>query len=93
MKVIGVQVDAIEQGEDRIAFKETMNKLGIEMPKKQAGHVRGRGGKRSRENEFYPVVVRPAYTMGGTGGGIVYNLEELRTIADAAFRPVSSARY
>ena len=80
VKVIGVQVDAIERGEDRIAFKETMNKLGIEMPKsepatsvEEAEKIAARMG--------YPVVVRPAYTMGGTGGGIVYNLEELRTIA------------
>jgi carbamoyl-phosphate synthase large subunit len=80
VKVIGVEVDAIESGEDRIAFKETMNRLGIEMPKSQATYsveeaeeIAGKLG--------YPVVIRPAYTLGGTGGGLVYNVEELRTVA------------
>ncbi|WP_054696993.1 carbamoyl-phosphate synthase large subunit [Syntrophomonas palmitatica] len=80
VKVIGVQVDAIERGEDRIAFKETMTRLGIEMPLskpaysvEEAEQIAGELG--------YPVVIRPAYTMGGTGGGLVYNIEELRTVA------------
>ena len=79
VKVIGVQLDAIERGEDRTEFKKTMNKLGIDMPKsfealtvKQAEKVAGELG--------YPVVIRPAYTMGGTGGGLVYNKEELRVV-------------
>jgi carbamoyl-phosphate synthase large subunit len=78
--VIGVQPDAIERGEDRIAFKETMNKLGIEMPKSEPAYTVEEAEKIA-EKLGYPVVVRPAYTMGGTGGGLVYNLEELRTIA------------
>jgi len=80
VRVIGVNIDAIERGEDRIAFKDTMNRLGIEMPRsepaysvEEAEEIAGRIG--------YPVVIRPAYTMGGTGGGLVYNIEELRTIA------------
>ncbi|MDY6791080.1 MAG: carbamoyl-phosphate synthase large subunit [Thermodesulfobacteriota bacterium] len=80
VKVIGVNIDAIERGEDRTAFKETMNRLGIEMPRSQtvnnvedAEKIAGKMG--------YPVVIRPAYTMGGTGGGLVYNIEELRTVA------------
>src|SRR5512136_1374622 len=80
VKVIGVNIDAIERGEDRIAFKETMNRLGIEMPKSIAVNTVEDAEKAAAELG-YPVVVRPAYTMGGTGGGIVYNLEELRTIA------------
>jgi len=80
VKVIGVQVDAIERGEDRIAFKETMNKLGIEMPRSKPATSVEEAEKIAAEMG-YPVVVRPAYTMGGTGGGIVYNLEELRLIA------------
>ncbi len=80
VEVIGVDIDAIRSGEDRIAFKETMNRLGIEMPESEAVYsvedaetVAARLG--------YPVVVRPAYTMGGTGGGLVYNIEELRIVA------------
>jgi len=80
VKVIGVQVDAIERGEDRIAFKETMNKLGIDMPKSEPA-TSVEEAEKIATKMGYPVVVRPAYTMGGTGGGIVYNLEELRLIA------------
>jgi len=80
VKVIGVQVDAIERGEDRIAFKETMSKLGIDMPKSSPATSVEEAEKIAAEMG-YPVVIRPAYTMGGTGGGIVYNLEELRVIA------------
>jgi carbamoyl-phosphate synthase large subunit len=79
VKVIGVNIDAIERGEDRTAFKETMNRLGIEMPKSTAVNTVEDGEKIASELG-YPVVLRPAYTMGGTGGGIVYNVEELRTI-------------
>jgi carbamoyl-phosphate synthase large subunit len=80
VKVIGVNIDAIKRGEDRIAFKETMNQLGIEMPRSKPSHSVEEAEKIAEELG-YPVVLRPAYTMGGTGGGLVYNLEQLRTIA------------
>jgi len=80
VKVIGVQVDAIERGEDRIIFKETMNRLGIEMPRSKPAFSVEEAEKIADELG-YPVVIRPAYTMGGTGGGHVYNVEELRVIA------------
>lgn len=80
VKVIGVEVDAIERGEDRIAFKKTMNDLGIEMPKSEPAYTVEEAEKIA-VSLGYPVVVRPAYTMGGTGGGLVYNVEELRVIA------------
>jgi carbamoyl-phosphate synthase large subunit len=80
VKVIGVEVDAIKRGEDRLAFKETMNQLGIEMPK-SAIALSVDEAERIADDLGYPVVIRPAYTMGGWGGGLVYNLEELRTIA------------
>jgi carbamoyl-phosphate synthase large subunit len=80
VKVIGVEVDAITRGEDRIAFKETMSSLGIDMPKSKAVYTIEDAEKVAAELG-YPVVVRPAYTMGGTGGGLVYNIEELRTVA------------
>lgn len=79
-RVIGVQIDAIERGEDRIAFKETMNKLGIEMPQSKAAYSVEEAEVVASELG-YPVVIRPAYTMGGTGGGLVYNIDELRVIA------------
>jgi carbamoyl-phosphate synthase large subunit len=80
VKVIGVNIDAIERGEDRTAFKETMNRLGIEMPSNQTVNS-VEDAEKVAEKLGYPVVIRPAYTMGGTGGGLVYNVEELRTIA------------
>jgi len=80
VKVIGVQVDAIERGEDRIAFKKTMDKLGIEMPKSKAVYSVEDAEEVAAELG-YPLVIRPAYTMGGTGGGHVYNVDELRVVA------------
>ncbi|MGE5404985.1 MAG: carbamoyl-phosphate synthase large subunit [Candidatus Saccharibacteria bacterium] len=80
VKIIGVQVDAIERGEDRIAFKETMNRLGIEMPRSMPAYSVEEAEQIAQELGF-PVVIRPAYTMGGTGGGLVYNLDELRIVA------------
>ena len=79
VQVIGVQVDAIERGEDRIEFKKSMDEIGIEMARSEVSYsvdealsVADRLG--------YPVVLRPAYTMGGAGGGLVYNKEELKTV-------------
>ena len=80
VRIIGVQIDAIERGEDRQAFKDTMNRLGIDMPRSEiarnlaeAEAAVGRIG--------LPAVIRPAYTMGGTGGGLVFNMDEFRAVA------------
>ncbi len=80
VKIIGVEVDAIERGEDRIAFKETMNRLGLDLPKSEAVY-KVEDAERVAAELGYPVVIRPAYSMGGTGGGMVYNVEELRKVA------------
>lgn len=80
VKIIGVQADAIERGEDRIIFKELMNKLGIPMPNSEPAYSVEQAEEIASKLGF-PVVIRPAYTMGGTGGGLVYNFEELRTVA------------
>ncbi len=79
VRIIGTEADAIEKGEDRIIFKETMNRLGIEMPKSKPAYSVQEAEAIAAELG-YPVVLRPAYTMGGTGGGLVYNVEELRTV-------------
>ncbi|MBQ7614065.1 MAG: carbamoyl-phosphate synthase large subunit [Butyrivibrio sp.] len=79
VKVIGVQVDAIERGEDRTEFKNTMNMLGIEMARSKACYSVEEALEEADELG-YPVVLRPAYTMGGAGGGLVYNKEELQTV-------------
>ncbi len=79
VKVIGVQVDAIERGEDRIEFKKTMNKLGIEMARSEVAYS-VEEALAIADRLGYPVVLRPAYTMGGAGGGLVYNVEELKSV-------------
>ena len=79
VKVIGVQVDAIERGEDRIEFKKTMYKLGVEMARSKPCYSVEEGLKIVEEMGL-PVCLRPAYTMGGAGGGLVYNLEEFKTV-------------
>ena len=79
VQVIGVQVDAIERGEDRIEFKNTMNSLGIEMARSEVSYS-VEEALEIADRLGYPVVLRPAYTMGGAGGGMVYNREELKTV-------------
>ncbi|MCR5651568.1 MAG: carbamoyl-phosphate synthase large subunit [Lachnospiraceae bacterium] len=81
IQVIGVQVDAIERGEDRVEFKKTMDSLGIEMARSRVAYSVDEALSIADELG-YPVVLRPAYTMGGTGGGLVYNKEELKTVCD-----------
>ncbi|HSV99838.1 MAG TPA: carbamoyl-phosphate synthase large subunit [Sedimentisphaerales bacterium] len=80
VQVIGVKLDAIKRGEDRQAFKDTMLRLGIDMPRSEIAYSVEEAEKIA-EKLGYPVIIRPAYTMGGTGGGAVFNVEELRTIA------------
>ncbi len=80
VEIIGVKEDAIERGEDRISFKKTMKKLNIAVPKSEPSHS-VKEAENIAEMLGYPVVLRPAYTLGGTGGGIAYNVEELRVIA------------
>ena len=79
VKVIGVQVDAIERGEDRVEFKKTMDRLGIEMARSEVAYTVDEA-LAIADKLGYPVVLRPAYTMGGAGGGLVYNVEELKTV-------------
>ena len=79
VQVIGVQVDAIERGEDRIEFKKAMDALGIEMARSEVAYS-VEEALAIADKLGYPVVLRPAYTMGGAGGGLVYNKEELKVV-------------
>lgn len=81
VEIIGIHPEAIERGEDRISFKEEMDKLDIPMPRSLPAYSVDEA-EDIAEDLGYPVVIRPAYTMGGTGGGLVYNVEELRNIAE-----------
>ena len=85
VRIIGVKADAIERGEDRQAFKDTMARLGIETPRSEICYTVD-DCERVAAELGYPVVIRPAYTMGGTGGGLVYNVEELQTVAARGIR-------
>ena len=79
VQVIGVQVDAIERGEDRIEFKKSMDAIGIEMARSEVSYSVDEA-LAIADKLGYTVVLRPAYTMGGAGGGLVYNKEELKTV-------------
>ncbi len=79
VEVIGVQIDAIERGEDRVEFKKAMDALGIEMARSEVAYTVEQALEIADRLD-YPVVLRPAYTMGGEGGGLVYNKEELKTV-------------
>ena len=81
VQVIGVQADAIERGEDRVEFKKTMQSLSIDMARSQVAYSVDEA-LGIAEELGYPVVLRPAYTMGGAGGGLVYNREELRVVCE-----------
>ncbi len=79
VEIVGVKPDAIERGEDRIAFKNIMKNLGIDMPRSEPCYS-VEEAVQIVERLGYPVVLRPAYTLGGTGGGTAYNIDELHTI-------------
>ncbi len=85
VNIIGIKADTIEQGEDRLAFKRTMSQLGIETPRSEICYT-VEECERVAAMLGYPVVIRPAYTMGGTGGGLVYNREELQIVAARGIR-------
>ena len=87
VKLIGANAEAIEKGEDRLAFKEAMIKIGLDLPQSGVAHnisdaltiaeeIAESTGKR------FPLIIRPAYTLGGSGGGIAYNSEEFETIVN-----------
>ena len=85
VKLIGANAEAIEKGEDRLAFKEAMVKIGLDLPQSGVAHTIEEGREISREiasatNKHFPLIIRPAYTLGGSGGGIAYNREEFEEI-------------
>ncbi|MBS3956957.1 MAG: carbamoyl-phosphate synthase large subunit [Clostridiales bacterium] len=79
VELIGAKLDAIKKGEDRKLFAEAMGRIGLDVPK--SGYVYSlRDAEKHAADLGYPLVVRPSYTLGGAGGGIAYNIEELRDI-------------
>ncbi len=80
VKMIGANADAIEKGEDRLKFKEAMLKIGLDLPQSGVAHTMDESHQIAEEIGSFPLIIRPAFTLGGTGGGIAYNKEELDTI-------------
>ncbi len=80
VRMIGARADAIEKGEDRLLFKNAMLKIGLDLPHSGVAHNMEDARKVADEIGRYPLIIRPAYTLGGTGGGIAYNKEEFETI-------------
>jgi len=91
VEMIGAKADAIEKGEDRLKFKEAMQKIGLDCPVSGVAHSLDEAREVTRKIGRFPVIIRPAYTLGGTGGGIAYNREEFDAMAQGGLEasPVS----
>jgi len=80
VKMIGANADAIDKGEDRLRFKEAMLKIGLDLPQSGVAHTMEEAREIAKEIGTMPLIIRPAFTLGGAGGGIAYNVEEFETI-------------
>ncbi|MEM6278099.1 MAG: carbamoyl-phosphate synthase large subunit [Verrucomicrobiota bacterium] len=80
VRMIGANAEAIEKGEDRLLFKEAMTRIGLDMPISGVAHTIDEAYQIASDIGTYPLIVRPAYTLGGTGGGIAYNKEDFDVI-------------
>jgi carbamoyl-phosphate synthase large subunit len=80
VQMIGANAEAIKKGEDRQLFKEAMQKIGLDMPLSGTAHTMEEAREVAAKIGTFPLIIRPAFTMGGTGGGIGYNREEFEEI-------------
>ena len=80
VRMIGANADAIDKGEDRQRFKEAMLKIGLDLPLSGTAHTMEEARKVAEEIGRFPLIIRPAFTLGGQGGGIAYNREEFEEI-------------
>ena len=81
VRLIGAQVEAIRKGEDRQLFKDCMEKIGLECARSVTAHTIDEARTAMARIGTFPLIIRPAFTLGGTGGGIAYNREEFEAIA------------
>uniref|UniRef100_A0A7C4AK70 Carbamoyl phosphate synthase large chain n=1 Tax=Thermodesulfovibrio aggregans TaxID=86166 RepID=A0A7C4AK70_9BACT len=90
VELIGANLHAIKKAEDRELFKQAMTKIGLEVPRSAAVHSL-KEGVEVIDYIGFPVILRPAFTLGGTGGGVAYNIEEFKELLDRALKmsPVS----
>ena len=79
-KLIGAKADAIERGEDRLIFKKVMLEIGLDVAQSDVAHTLEEARAVAAQIGRYPIIIRPAYTLGGSGGGIAYNREEFEEI-------------
>jgi len=91
VEMIGAKAPAIEKGEDRELFKQAMLKIGLDCPRSGTAHTLAEAVAVSQNIGTFPLVIRPAFTLGGTGGGIAYNREEFEAMAQSGIElsPVS----
>ena len=82
VRMIGAKADAIDKGEDRLRFKEAMLKIGLDLPESGVAHTMEEARAIANKIGQYPLIIRPAFTLGGAGGGIAYNKEEFETIVN-----------
>ena len=80
VRMIGAKAEAINKGEDRQLFKEAMIKIGLDMPRSGIAHTMEEARKVAEEIGTFPLIIRPAFTLGGQGGGIAYNRQEFEEI-------------
>ncbi len=81
VRMIGANAEAIDKGEDRRLFKEAMIKIGLDVPKSGIAHDMAEARQVSADIGSFPLIIRPAFTLGGTGGGIAYTRDEFEEIA------------
>ena len=81
VKLIGANAKAIAKGEDRQLFKEAMQRIGLDVPRSGVAHSVGDVHKVAKKIASFPLIIRPAFTLGGSGGGIAYNPDDLTEIA------------
>ena len=81
VELIGAKLKAIKVAEDRLLFKQAMDEIGLQMPKARFCHTMAEAMAAADEIDF-PIIIRPSFTLGGTGGGIAYNGEEFEEIAE-----------
>jgi carbamoylphosphate synthase large subunit/REP element-mobilizing transposase RayT len=80
VRMIGANADAIDKGEDRQRFKDAMLKIGLDVPQSGTAHTMEEARAIAEQIGRFPLIIRPAFTLGGQGGGIAYNREEFEEI-------------
>jgi carbamoyl-phosphate synthase large subunit len=92
VELIGAKLDAINKAEDRQLFKEAMEKIGLKTPPSGTANTWDEAIKIADYIGSFPLIIRPAFTLGGSGGGIAYNMEEFKTIVTSGLNASSTTQ-